>query len=187
MVHFRTNWRGVMIAKSIIVFWTVLCFMIFMKSGATAFGAIANGVIWALVVVPTAAIGRLFKDQNKQYTLHQQRVRTAILIIAGLLPVLMLIGGPNTGDMTPAELRRENLRAEAELDRAQKDLRRAREDLWNTIKGNPKDNPQSSTESDADYAARLKREAWRAKQRQLQEEQRQRREQQRQTDLKKDF
>jgi hypothetical protein len=79
-----------MISKSIIVFWSVLCFMLFWHmmqghpSGATIF-ILGNGFIWAVVVVPTALIGTLFASRKSRPTPQRQRINAAILVAVGLL------------------------------------------------------------------------------------------------------
>jgi hypothetical protein len=58
-----------MISKSVIVFWSVACLAIFVHlvgkdGGATAYYILGMGLIWAIVVVPTALIGKLFKSRK---------------------------------------------------------------------------------------------------------------------------
>ena len=59
-----------MISKSIVVIWSIVCFSIFAKvvgddPSATAFSIVILGIMWAIVVTPTAAIGGLFKNKEK--------------------------------------------------------------------------------------------------------------------------
>jgi hypothetical protein len=78
-----------MISKSVIVFWSVTCLTIFVHligkdDGATAFYILAMGLMWAIVVVPTALIGRLFKSQ-KVYSTNMQLLRGGVLAAVGLI------------------------------------------------------------------------------------------------------
>ncbi|MBO0718951.1 MAG: hypothetical protein J2P55_16695 [Rhizobiales bacterium] len=79
-----------MISKSIIVFWSVVCFMLFWHmtqghpSGAVVF-MLGNGLIWAIVVVPTALIGTLFASRRPRLTPQRRRINAAILVAVGLL------------------------------------------------------------------------------------------------------
>jgi hypothetical protein len=59
-----------MISKTILVFWTVTCFLIAVQvisgdtTGGTWFVIIIQGITWAIVAVPTALIGSLFKKDK---------------------------------------------------------------------------------------------------------------------------
>jgi hypothetical protein len=79
--HFRTVSLGEldMISKTILVFWTVTCFLIAVQvisgdtTGGTWFVIVAQGITWAIVAVPTALIGSLFK-KNKEPTPYEKYV-----------------------------------------------------------------------------------------------------------------
>ena len=83
-----------MISKSVIVFWSVTCLTIFVHlmgkdEGATAFYILAMGLMWAIVVVPTALIGRLFKSQ-KVYSPKMRMIRGGVLTAVGLLTFMIV-------------------------------------------------------------------------------------------------
>jgi hypothetical protein len=72
-----------MISKSVLVFWTVFCFMIAASvmsrdsSGSgTMFTIIIQGIIWGIVAIPTALIGALFKKSEQK-----PKVRDRIILI----------------------------------------------------------------------------------------------------------
>ena len=121
-----------MISKSIVSFWSVLCLMMFYKTGMDLFGVFVTGPMWALVVVPTALIGGLFK--NTADPVAQRRADKAALV-AGLAAFLLTFNMPNTGMMTPEELRQENLRSQEELQRAKERYRRAQDNLRDVRQG----------------------------------------------------
>ena len=82
-----------MISKSVIVFWSVTCLTIFVHlvgkdEGASAFYILAMGLMWAIVVVPTALIGRLFKSQ-KVYSTNMQLLRGGVLTAVGLITFMI--------------------------------------------------------------------------------------------------
>ena len=78
-----------MISKAVIVFWSVLCLTIFFRlidenDGLSVFYILAQGLIWAIVVVPTALIGKLFKSK-KVYSTNMKLLRGGVLTAVGLI------------------------------------------------------------------------------------------------------
>src|SRR3954471_365817 len=89
-----------MISKSVIVFWSVTCLTIFVhlvgtNEGASAFYILAMGLMWAIVVVPTALIGRLFKSK-KMYSTNMQLLRGGVLTAVGLLTFVIVNASQQT-------------------------------------------------------------------------------------------
>ena len=89
-----------MISKSVIIFWSVACLTIFVHlvgkdGGATAFYILAMGLMWAIVVVPTALIGRLFKSQ-KVYSTNMQLLRGGVLTAVGLIAFVIVHASQQT-------------------------------------------------------------------------------------------
>jgi hypothetical protein len=80
-----------MISKTILVFWTVTCFMIAAQvistdttGGGTMFVIILQGIIWGIVAVPTALIGALFK-KNKEPKSYEKYVLIGAAVGAFIL------------------------------------------------------------------------------------------------------
>lgn len=74
-----------MIAKFVIVFWSVLNLLLFwhLSSGdshGTALYLVLCTFIWGIVVVPTAAVGSLFKSRNEQPPTREQRNRQSLIL-----------------------------------------------------------------------------------------------------------
>jgi hypothetical protein len=60
-----------MISKAVLVFWTVICFLIGVKIISTSghslgafYGFVILGFTWAIIAAPTALIGSLFKKDK---------------------------------------------------------------------------------------------------------------------------
>jgi hypothetical protein len=78
-----------MISKSVIVFWSVACLTLFIHLAGkdpelTAYFILGMGFMWALVVLPTALIGRLFKSK-KVYSTKMRLLRGGVLTAVGLI------------------------------------------------------------------------------------------------------
>jgi hypothetical protein len=80
-----------MISKTILVFWTVTCFMIAVQviskdttGGGTMFVIILQGIVWGIVAVPTALIGALFK-KNKEPKSYEKYVLIGAAVGAFIL------------------------------------------------------------------------------------------------------
>ena len=83
-----------MISKSVIVFWSVACLTIFVHLvGKHAEGTLVYilmmGFSWAIVVIPTALIGNLFKSQ-KVYSPKMRMIHGGVLTAIGLLTFVMV-------------------------------------------------------------------------------------------------
>jgi hypothetical protein len=89
--HFRTVSLGEldMISKTILVFWTVTCFLIAVQvisgdtTGGTWFVIVAQGITWAIVAVPTALIGSLFNQRHTKnmFSLAQRRALSSFALL----------------------------------------------------------------------------------------------------------
>jgi hypothetical protein len=78
-----------MISKSVIVFWSVVCLtlavhLIGKDQAGTAFYILGMGLMWSIVVVPTALIGKLFKSR-KVYSTKMRVLRGGALAAIGLM------------------------------------------------------------------------------------------------------
>jgi hypothetical protein len=85
-----------MISKSVIVFWSVACLTLTMhlvsKDGqGTLIYILAMGLTWAIVVVPAALIGQLFKAR-KVYSPKMRMIRGGILTAVGLFAFVLAVG-----------------------------------------------------------------------------------------------
>ena len=83
-----------MISKSVIVFWSVACLTIFVHlmgrdGGGTAYYILFTGLIWAIVVIPTALIANVFKSR-KVYSPKMQMIRGGVLTAIGLLTFMVV-------------------------------------------------------------------------------------------------
>jgi hypothetical protein len=83
-----------MISKSVIVFWSVTSLTIFAnlihKDGeGTLFFILIVGLVWAIVVIPTALIGNLFRSQ-KVYGTKMQFLRGGVLAAIGVLSFVIV-------------------------------------------------------------------------------------------------
>ena len=83
-----------MISKSVIVFWSVTCLTLFVHlagnhSEGTFLYIIAMGFVWAIVVGPTALIGRLFKSE-KVYGAKMRLLRGGALVAVGLMTFVVV-------------------------------------------------------------------------------------------------
>lgn len=84
-----------MISKSIIVFWSIVCLTLMLhlvnKDGqGTLIYILGMGLTWAIVVVPTALIGQLFKSP-KVYTPKMQMIRGSILVAVGVFGFILAV------------------------------------------------------------------------------------------------
>jgi len=82
-----------MISKSIIVFWSVVCLTLTMhlvskNNQGTLIYILGNGLVWAIVVAPTALIGQLFKSR-RIYSPKMQTIRGGILTAIGLIAFVL--------------------------------------------------------------------------------------------------
>ena len=84
-----------MISKSVIVFWSVVCLTITMNLMAkdpqgtgTIIYILVNGLLWAIVVIPTALIANVFKSQ-KVYSPKMRMIRGGALTAVGLLTFIV--------------------------------------------------------------------------------------------------
>jgi len=96
-----------MISKSIIVFWSIVCLTLTMhlvsKDGqGTLIYILGMGLTWAIVVVPTALIGQLFKSP-KVYTPKMQMIRAGILTAVGLFALVLAVGSQRPTAPEPPE------------------------------------------------------------------------------------
>jgi hypothetical protein len=83
-----------MISKSVIVFWSVASLTIFVHlvgkhEEGTAYYILFLGLLWAIVVAPTALIGKLFRSQ-KVYGTKMRVLRGGVLTALGLLTFVIV-------------------------------------------------------------------------------------------------
>jgi hypothetical protein len=96
-----------MISKSVVVFWSVACLTIFVHlvgkdGGATAFYILAMGLMWAIVVVPTALVGKLFKSR-KVYSTKMRVLRGSALTAIGLITFVVVHASQQSTPMRASE------------------------------------------------------------------------------------
>jgi hypothetical protein len=85
-----------MISKSVIVFWSVACLTIFVhlanKDGAgTIYYIVFLALIWAIVVIPTAVVGKFFRvRKEKVYSTKMRVLRGGVLATIGVLTFVIV-------------------------------------------------------------------------------------------------